>query len=608
MTDMTQAQIVIDAAPLAYLYLHPLNTRTEPPALDISTLADSILACGLLQNLLVYLDPAREGLGVVAGGRRLRALQLLAGSGQWSGHIPCQLTHDPLIAQTWANAENTARTALHPADEIRAYGRMAATGADPVTIARAFAVTEAHVRRRLRLAGLPDAALDALKSGQISLGQTTALTVSDDPERIAAALAYVIDHPNHNESAIRQMLIDTTIRATDRRARFVTVDLYEASGGKTTRDLFSDNIWLHDDVLLNSLFARRLDDEAARLRGEGWAFVLTSPEANIHDDPRFKAHDMADPDPVDLPEGDAEELESLSETPYWQRDDDQRARHRELTDRARGSFDDEARVTMGCFIHVNWDGGLEVLEGLREKPKPGQDDDAGGPASKTVAPAAEAISDTLRQDFLTIRRAALQTALLAKPELLLDLAAFQLYWRDQGHSPSGSLQISVDAQNVTPSVADNLALVPALAAERPHGDWTVATPADLAAFRDQPGAKKLRNEVLTRHLARSAMAVPGDLTTAIEALAGADIRKIWSPTAANCFARMPGPALPEIYAELLEPEDGDERFTAFRAMKKRDQARELEDLFSNLAVREAYGISRETGTRIDAWVPAGMRG
>jgi hypothetical protein len=96
---------------------------------------------------------------IVAGGKRLRALQKLAAEG-WHrtadqrriDYVPVQITEDPLVAQAWAGAENTARSALHPADEIRAYAALRLTGISPGTIARTYAVTESQVHRMLKLA------------------------------------------------------------------------------------------------------------------------------------------------------------------------------------------------------------------------------------------------------------------------------------------------------------------------------------------------------------------------------------------------------------------------------------------------------------------------
>lgn len=601
---------------IADLYLHPLNTRSEPPPLDIATLADSILACGLMQNLLCFVDPDRaEGdarrMGVVAGGRRLRALQQLGQAGLWLDPVPVQFTTDRLQAQTWANAENTARAALHPADEIRAYGRMEATGASPLTIAKAFAVTEAHVKRRLRLAHLPARAIDALKSGAISYGQCAALTLSDDQEKVGAVLDVLANNPNMHEDWVRrQMLGDGGISAGDRRARFIGLDLYEAEGGTTTRDLFTDNAWLHDQALLDRIFARRLAEETERLRSEGgWGFALHTTGNSPHDDKRMADYVQEDEPIIDLPEGDQEELDNLMAADDL--DEADAARRDELEARAFPGFDDETRAGLGIMAYVNWAGKLVTVEGLR--PRAAQaagDTEHDGDTTGTDAPPAPApepdISQVLREDFLTIRRAALQTALLLKPELTLDLVAFALDWAER-HASYGITGVKIDPQNVTPNVAEGLTIVGALQpADRQ--DWATATAADFRAFREQDGFKKRRNEILTVHFARSVMAIPGDLTDLLEQLAGAQVRSIWQPNVANCFGRLSSAALIGIYAELLRPEDDDDRFAAFQAMKKRDQAKELDDLFHDLSVREAYGIDRETGARIDAWVPQMMRG
>ena len=603
------------AVDVGQLYLHPLNTRSEPPPLDIEALADSILSCGLLQNLLCYVDAGRgDGsagrLGVVAGGRRLRALQQLAAQGNWTDPVHVQMTTDPLQAEAWANVENEARHDPHPADQIRAYGRMAATGALPATIARAFAVTEGHVRRRLRLAHLPDRALDALKAGTITLDQCAALTVGEDEARREELIDELIAHPGVHANWIKRQLAQTELRATDRRARFVGLDLYEASGGRITRDLFSDDTWLHDEGLLDRLFARQLAEEAERLRAEGgWGFVLTTPGGSIHDLKAMADHVQVEPEGIDLPEGDMAELEELSETDPEDLTEDQADRLAELEARQRGAFSDDDRAALGLAVWADWSGKLRTLEGLRKRaPKAAPDDDEADDATGSgPAPAPEPdISQALREDFLTIRRAAIQTALLLKPELVLDMVAFALDWSER-HANHGIAGIKADAQNVTPSIAEGLAIVGALTgAERE--DWRTATSADFAAFRDREGAKKARNEVLTRHFARAFMAIPGDLTDLVERLTGASVRAIWQPDARNCFGRMRSAALVEIYREVIQPEEEDERFAAFLQMRLKDQVREIDGLFNDHSVREAYGLDRDAGARIDAWVPAQMRG
>src|ERR1700679_1982484 len=69
--------------PLNRLVLSPTNVRKVPPsAAEDAELKASIKARGLLQNLVAH--PSSEGEGVhavVAGGRRLKALQELAAEG-----------------------------------------------------------------------------------------------------------------------------------------------------------------------------------------------------------------------------------------------------------------------------------------------------------------------------------------------------------------------------------------------------------------------------------------------------------------------------------------------------------------------------------------------
>src|SRR5690606_26228469 len=115
------------------------NARSEPPAADIEALAESIADIGVIQNLAGFLDPATPAdiahkIGIVAGGRRLRALGLLCardGRDPAETRVPVRVTDNEDTARLWASAENAAREALHPADEVRAYGRMAAAGAEP---------------------------------------------------------------------------------------------------------------------------------------------------------------------------------------------------------------------------------------------------------------------------------------------------------------------------------------------------------------------------------------------------------------------------------------------------------------------------------------------
>jgi len=172
--------------PLAALSLSPMNPRQTVAQIDIIDLADSIWTAGLIQSLAGLVD-AEGKCEIVAGGRRLRALQYLAEVHPDMATVRPELANpmvmlapDADTARAWATVENIVRRDLHPAEEIRAYGKMAEAGSTPATIARAFAVTEKHVYRRLALAKLPAPVLDALAAPELRLSMAACFTICTD--------------------------------------------------------------------------------------------------------------------------------------------------------------------------------------------------------------------------------------------------------------------------------------------------------------------------------------------------------------------------------------------------------------------------------------------
>jgi ParB family transcriptional regulator, chromosome partitioning protein len=66
--------------------------------------------------------------------------------------------------------------------------------------------------------------------------------------------------PQHGAAPHRRSLTEGAVRASDKRARFVGIDAYEAAGGDVMRDLFQqdDGGWLQNPVLLDRLVAESL--------------------------------------------------------------------------------------------------------------------------------------------------------------------------------------------------------------------------------------------------------------------------------------------------------------------------------------------------------------
>jgi len=71
------------------------------------------------------------------------------------------------------------------------------------------------------------------------------------------------------------MLTETAVRASDKRARYLGLEAYEAAGGYVLRDLFQqdDGGWLQDPVLLERLVGEKLKSQAEAIASEGWKWI-----------------------------------------------------------------------------------------------------------------------------------------------------------------------------------------------------------------------------------------------------------------------------------------------------------------------------------------------
>lgn len=597
MSDQTPT---IGLVPLDQLYLHPFNPRQEVPEEDTDAIAESIAINGLMQNLSGFRDPERDGVGIVAGGRRWRGLLKLQAEG-WSRHpdvnrrydqVPVQITDDPLMARSWSLAENVTHLDLHPADEVRAYREMAAQGSSPEMIARAFAKSAVHVQRRLRLAQLPEEALDALKANRISIDVARALTLSDDEGRVLAALDAAA--AGRGAEWVRRELAEGTIRSSDRRARYVGLAAYEGAGGRATRDLFEGHHYLHDEALLERLFDEKLEADAGRVgTDEGWQWVKTTRESYV-DWAEVNGRPRLHPQPVELPAADLEELERLQEMDD-RLDADQEARLDELEERAAGTFSDEDKAQGGVLVYVDHAGKLQVSRAYGPAPKAARDsegDDDGAPAP--AEPKSPPIAAACVEDLNAVRLHVLQSALVDKTNLMLDLLAYSLETGAPGYRLP--LAVSLEQPKITPEKPAGFEPDTRLTGIEAKDYQAQADWKGFEAFRDK--GQKHRNAVLALHLARAIQ--PSDMWRDLWREAGADMRSRWTPSAEALFSRMRGDQLAPLWRQLTALHEED---TDFEKMKKRDQAKELEALFTDMAKREALGLDRETNAKIDAWVP-----
>ncbi|WAL81592.1 ParB N-terminal domain-containing protein [Pandoraea sp. XJJ-1] len=285
--DPTKNLILV---PLSRLLLRPTGRNVrKTPRMSIPELAASIQRVGLLQNLIVIAAADGEHYEVVAGGRRLAALKLLAKKRripkEWD--VPCLLVADG-TARTASLTENVQREAMHPADQFEAFAALVAEGRPIEDIAADFSVTPLVVQRRLKLANVSPRLMADYRADAITLDQLMALALTDDHGAQESAF-YDAPTWQRQPSALRERLTEREIDAYRHPlVRFVGLDAYEQAGGGIRRDLFAEGdagVYLTDAALLERLAQDRLAGIAAEVRGEGWAWVDATPgvtHADLH--------------------------------------------------------------------------------------------------------------------------------------------------------------------------------------------------------------------------------------------------------------------------------------------------------------------------------------
>lgn len=260
-------------APLSALAFNPaINPRHSDDG-DVSDLLAQMRVNGFRGALWVR-PGANGGFDIIDGSRRRRALLQLAaetGTPPDQVEVPVDVfAADDQQAQELALAANVVRSDLSPADEAQAFHRLRLSGMTEAQIAAHFAVPPRRVAQRLALGQLPAEILDALRAGRIDLQTAQAFTISTSRQR---QLEVFGDGRNLYAGTVRRQLTQVAVSGDDMRVNFVGVDAYRAAGGTLDEDLFHDDLYLHDEALLQRLFDEKLDATVKALKDEGWSFV-----------------------------------------------------------------------------------------------------------------------------------------------------------------------------------------------------------------------------------------------------------------------------------------------------------------------------------------------
>ncbi len=275
----------IQEIPLSKLIASSANVRRTGRSINIGELAASIEAHGLLQNLTVrpVLNGKKtpEAFEVIAGGRRLAALKVLAKRKALPVNfgIPCHIVVEG-IAEEISLAENALQCPMHPADQYEAFAKLHDEhGMRPEDIAARFGVTSAVVKQRLKLGAVSPKLMKVYRSGELNLDQLTAFAITDDhkkQERVWSDLPPF----NCDREAILHALSEGQVRSDDRRAVFVGAKAYEAASGVIVRDLFDSEGggFFADAELLGRLAREKLQGFVDEVAAEGWKWIAIEPE------------------------------------------------------------------------------------------------------------------------------------------------------------------------------------------------------------------------------------------------------------------------------------------------------------------------------------------
>ena len=126
-----------------------------------------------------------------------------------------------MAAEEVSLAENSVRAAMHPADQVEAFRRLADAGSTAAAIAARFGVSERTVEKRLRLGNAAPVLLEAYRAGEIDLETLMAFAVTTDQAR-QSAVWETVGQQGYRPGAwqIKRLLTEDRVSATSAIAPF----------------------------------------------------------------------------------------------------------------------------------------------------------------------------------------------------------------------------------------------------------------------------------------------------------------------------------------------------------------------------------------------------
>jgi ParB family chromosome partitioning protein len=606
----------------------PLNARRTVPKTGMEELKASLLAHGLMQNLVVT-DAGKGAYRVIAGGRRLEAIRSLQSEGKLPEDyaVPCQIVSNEHALEL-SLAENTVRLAMHPADQFEAFAALIDKGESATDIAQRFGVEESLVLKRMRLARVAPQLLKAYRDDGLTLECLMAFTITDDHRRQLKVYKSLQDWQKDDPGAIRAALTEKMVEASDKIALFVGLKAYEAAGGSTRADLFGNEVYLENPGLLQRLANEKLGGIRKELEAEGWSWIefaaerdwevlsrcsriqprLINPPAELVESKSRLEQELS---AVEEALGDADADEALEKQHGAICDDIQRVEEQIA---GFAGYDDVLKRLAGCYVSIGSDGATVIDKGL-VKPENKKllarllATDGGDEAFVESKPK-DGLSESLRRDLAADRLQAAQVEIARHPATALDILTFRTASRLLGeHRVADGPDVEFRAGKPRPNGdGEQTFAARALAdirAALPTGWLEAASEAErFEAFRSLPDAAR---ESLLAHCVAMTLQpklgpAEGYEATAYDtalSLTEASVADYWRPSKAQFLSRINRRQLLAIGREVLG-----EQWAQSRAGDKK--ALLVDQLDRSFADPEKSGRTPEQIARLKSWLPQGM--
>ena len=604
----------------------PLNARRTVCKTGIEELKASILAHGLMQNLVVT-DASDGKFHVIAGGRRLEAIRSLQFESKLplDFAVPCQIVNDK-SALEMSLAENVVRLAMHPADQLEVFADLINKGHTAAEVAARFGIEESLVHKRMKLARVAPELFQLYRNDELTLECLMAFAVTDDHGRQLQVYESLPEWSKNRPNEIRDALTEKMIEASSKLVRFVGLETYTAAGGRSRTDLFGEETYLEQPDILHKLAEQKLDGIRSELEAEGWDWIEINPLRDyefIHRCTRIRPQLIDAPSELlDVKSRLDAELAEIGQMLDETESDESLERQQEIQEQlneverelaAFVGFDPDQKALAGCFVSIGQDGtpcfdkGLVKPEHRKQLARlMGESDEASPEKAKPKNP----LPESLRRDLAAYRLQVAQVELAKHPQIAFDLLLFQVASAKLGHpAASDGPDVSFRLPRLNPpgdfdstTSAERLAkITTSLPTE-----WLKAASesARFEAFRAL--SESAKHELLAYGIALTLMPKlapdTGETVTGYDlalSLTSANVADYWRPTSDNFLSRITRSQLLAIGREVLG-----KTWSGSRAGERK--AALVGQLHRAFADPDKSGRTPEQIEKLKRWLPACM--